>query len=285
MRAAAIRGVQGLRIVHPFPTVMNALATAALSELATHGRAPALTVLRLSLTMLTIQSAIGVVNDLRDYELDQLSKVSKPLISGAITTSAARALAGAALVVAALLAAGFGAVVWLLAMLGLSCGLAYDLWLKRTPWSALPYALALPLLPIWVWVATGRFTPALLSLIPLGLLLGVSLQLANSLTDYDQDEQARVRGLAHLLGKRRALILCWVAYALALLLIAVSIPFVDYRLPLLAPALGVALAMLFAAVTSYGRAPSQAMLQRGWTALVLGSAAIAVGWLGALRIG
>jgi len=79
------------------------------------------------------------------------------------------------LLAAALLAAGFGRVAWLLAMGGLTCGLLYDLWLKRTPASALPYVVGLPLLPLWVWVATSRFCSAFYAVIPLGLLLGLAL--------------------------------------------------------------------------------------------------------------
>jgi len=42
-------------------------------------------------------------------------------------------------------------------MAGMACGLAYDLGLKRTRFSVVPYLIALPLLPLWVWTALGRF--------------------------------------------------------------------------------------------------------------------------------
>ncbi|MER3421242.1 MAG: ubiquinone biosynthesis protein UbiA, partial [Chloroflexota bacterium] len=77
---------------------------------------------------------------------------------------------------------------------GLGAGLAYDLWLKRTPYSALAYAVALPLVPLWVWTALERFTPALLWAWPVGALLGGALHLANAVPDLEADATAGVHG-------------------------------------------------------------------------------------------
>ena len=65
-----------------------------------------------------------------------------------VVVGLALALSGAAAIVASTLGpAGFA-----LAMLGMCCGLAYDIRLKRTVFSAVPFMIAIPTLPSWVWV-------------------------------------------------------------------------------------------------------------------------------------
>jgi 4-hydroxybenzoate polyprenyltransferase len=280
--AGLLQTARAVRIVHPFPTLMNAAATGALAELATRGSASPWVVLRLVLAMFAIQSTIGVVNDLRDRGLDARSKPSKPLVSGAVTPGAALLIALVSLLAALALAAGFGIAAWLLALAGLACGLLYDLWLKRTPFSGLPYAVGLPLLPLWVWVATGRFRELLLAVIPLGLLLGLALHLANCLPDFEGDAGAGVDGLAQRLGRRSALLLCWVAYALALLLVVLSALRFSYSLAVLLPGLAAGALALATAIVLALRRPGRSSLQAGWTLLVLGTAALALGWLGAI---
>jgi 4-hydroxybenzoate polyprenyltransferase len=273
-----------LRIVHPFPTIMNALTVGGLGLIALGRRQPNAAILLLMLAMLAIQATIGTVNDLNDRDLDAASKPYKPLVAGDLSAGAARALALLFLLLAVVLSAGFGLAAWLLAMLGLVCGLAYDLGLKRSSISVLPYLIALPLLPLWVWVALGRFRPLLLALIPLGWLIGLSLHLANGLTDFAGDAQGGSLGLVQRLGERRSIALCWGSFALALLLIAGSAVLVRYRpVPLLA-GLAPATLLLLATLMLYRLRPVQSSLQIGWTLLVAGSAALALGWLAALPL-
>ncbi|HVA19926.1 MAG TPA: UbiA family prenyltransferase [Solirubrobacteraceae bacterium] len=276
------RALSALRLIHPFPTLMNALATGGLAELATRGRASVWTVAWLMLTMLAIQSTIGIVNDLRDRTLDVRSKPAKPLVRGTVSVHTARFAAVVTLLAAILLATRFGLISWLLAVGGLACGLLYDLWLKRTVASGLPYAVGLPLLPLWVWTATGRFCSELYAVIPLGLLLGLALHLANSLPDFDEDALAGVEGLVHRLGSEPAVALCWGSYALALICAVVSTAWVRYTPVILIPGVALAAAALLGAAALYRLLPRPASLQTGWTLLVVGTAALTLGWLGAL---
>jgi len=261
---------------------MNVLATGGLALVATHGGASVATVVHLMLAMLAVQACIGIVNDLTDRELDAASKPSKPLVRGALSVEAARLASGAAFVMAVILGTGFGIGAWLLAMTGLGCGLAYDLRLKRTVASGVPFIVGLPLLPIWVWVSLGRFQPRLLALIPLGALIGLALHLANSLTDLDADERAGMRGLASLLGRNGALATCWASYALALIAIGASAVVVPYRRGFLLSGLAAAASCFACALLAYLLLPSPTSLRAGWALLVVGSAALALGWLGAL---
>ena len=79
-------------------------------------------------------------------------------------------------------------------MLGMACGLAYDVRLKRTVFSAVPFMIAIPTLPLWVWVTLGEWHAALWWLLPLGALIGLALHLANTLPDIDDDAAHGVRG-------------------------------------------------------------------------------------------
>jgi 4-hydroxybenzoate polyprenyltransferase len=81
-------------------------------------------------------------------------------------------------------------------------GLAYNLGLKGTVWSWLPYAVAFGALPAVAWVGVGAGAPPWW-VVAVGSLLGVGAHLLNVLPDLAEDEQTGVRGLPHRLGERR----------------------------------------------------------------------------------
>src|SRR6266581_5528293 len=70
----------------------------------------------------------------------------------------------------------------------LALGQAYNLGLRSTPLSGIVFALAMPLIPLYAFVGVGRPLPYLFWLVPVGFLLGVALNLANSLPDLEEDE-------------------------------------------------------------------------------------------------
>ncbi|MGH2588378.1 MAG: UbiA family prenyltransferase, partial [Dehalococcoidia bacterium] len=233
-------------------------------------------------TMLAIQATIGVLNDWADRALDAREKPWKPVPAGLVSPRAALATAVTFATLAVFLAALAGPVPWMLAMAGLACGIAYDLGLKRTPFSALTYAVALPLVPLWVWTALGQATPALVAVLPAGVLLGVALQLANALPDAAGDEAAGVRGTLQWLGPARGRRVAWLAFAGALALALLLAPIVGLRsLPFTACWLIAAL-LLVVAVGLYRRDPSRQSMQRGWTLLAPATGLLAVGWFASL---
>ncbi|HTE83300.1 MAG TPA: ubiquinone biosynthesis protein UbiA, partial [Dehalococcoidia bacterium] len=158
----------------------------------------------------------------------------------------------------------------------------YDFWLKRTPASGLPYAVALPLLPIWVWVALGQFQPVLLALVPLAGCIGLALHLANGLTDFDSDVLVGSGGLVQRLGKRSALFLCWGSFGLALVLVVASAMAIPYQESLLAAGLCAATLALASAIVLYLCRPVQRSLQIGWAILVSATAILALTWIASL---
>ena len=271
-----------LRIIHPFPTALNTLATVVLAFVASRGQPPAGTVVRMAVVMLLIQSAIGATNDYRDRLLDARSKPWKPLAAGVLVPVTALRIGIAAAVLAALLATTLGLPGWLLAMAGLGLGLVYNVWLKRTPLSALPYLVAIPLVPVWVWTTLGAGVGAVLWLIPLGALAGLGLHLVNALADFDADNAGGAYGLAHLLGRQRALVLAWASMVAALALASALAPMVLAQPGRIVPAIGTSLALLFAGVALYRLLPPDTALRLTFGLFGVATAISGAGWLAAL---
>ncbi|GCE18054.1 hypothetical protein KDK_18540 [Dictyobacter kobayashii] len=64
------------------------------------------------------------------------------------------------------------------------------------------------LIPVYAFVGVGHYTPALICLIPVAALLGIALNLANSLPDIAEDAANKARTLAVVLGEQRTRLAC-----------------------------------------------------------------------------
>ncbi|MDE3095018.1 MAG: UbiA family prenyltransferase [Chloroflexota bacterium] len=281
-RARARRALRAARIIHPFPTLLNVAATLGLALVASRGAPQPVLLLRMLLLMLCAQSAIGVANDYFDRDLDARTKRWKPVAAGLVPARSAAVLALALSAASIALAATLVASGFLLALLGLACGLAYDARLKRTVFSAVPYMVAIPTLPLWVWVTLGQWRPALWWLVPVGALIGLALHLQNTIADIEDDTAGGVRGLAHRLGAGWSMRLGWVAFGLALAMTAGLVPAVSYDLRWYLPAAAVAAMCLAASIAAYALRRDAAALQLGFGLLGIGSAVLATGWLAAV---
>lgn len=214
------------RIVHPFPSVLVAGLTVALALLA-GGREEWRAATQLGVAMLLYQFSIGVTNDIADEADDAINKPWKPLPRGALTRRAAVLLAG--------VCAGGGMVLtfslpfdaWLVGLAGLGCGLAYDVALKRTALSWLPYSIAIPLVPVWVHLALGAWRPFLWWVLPLGALLGLSLHFANQLPDVDGDRSRGIDSAVQRAGVRRTYGVSVGALGVAMSIAVVALLFED----------------------------------------------------------
>lgn len=268
-----------LRLLHPFPSLLNAVVVALMAGVAVRGWPGAGRLLWLSGTMLCIQFAIGALNDWADRRLDARTKPGKPIAAGLIAPGTALLAAVVFGAAGAVLAAWGGLIAWLLAMGGLSAGVAYDLVVKRTPFSALTYAVALPLIPLWVWTALDRGSPALYAVLPVGLLLGGSLQLLNALPDAEGDAAQGLHGTLQVLGPDRGRRLAWLLFGLALLVslalaVIVGLRAAPFALCWSAAALALAVSMI-----AFRRHRTRSALQLGWTLLAPAAGLLAVGWL------
>jgi 4-hydroxybenzoate polyprenyltransferase len=278
----AMTFLRAARIVHPFPTLLNVGATAGLAVVAVRGVPDVSRLVSMVVVMFCAQSAIGVANDYYDRDLDAATKAWKPIPAGLVTPRTAAMLALAFIVAAASTAATLGAASFGLAMLGLACGLAYDARLKRTLFSALPFMVAIPTLPLWVWLTLDVWQPVCWWLVPLGALLGLALHLANTLPDIEGDAAHGVIGLAHRVGARWSMALAWAAFAAALALSAALASVIHYDLRLYAPALLVGVAALVGSAAAFAMLRHEFALRLGFGALSLASVLLAVGWLAAV---
>jgi 4-hydroxybenzoate polyprenyltransferase len=281
-RVSLRRLARTARIIHPFPTALNVAATAGLAFVAAGGGPDPSVLVRMLAAMFCAQSAIGVANDYFDRELDARAKPWKPVAAGLITAPAAAALAVAFVVASLLIAATLGAASLALLALGMSCGLAYDAWLKRSAFSVVPFMVAIPTLPAWVWVTLGEWETALWWMLPLGALVGVALHLANTVPDIASDRAHGVEGFAHRLGAAGSMYAGWLSFGVALALSALLAVPLSYDMRWYAPAAAFATLCLVSSAVLYAIRRDGAALQTGFGLLGIGSAFVAVGWLAAV---
>jgi 4-hydroxybenzoate polyprenyltransferase len=150
------------------------------------------------------QLSIGWCNDLVDAERDRRAdRREKPLLRGMVSERGllAGTVAAAALTVPLSLLAGVlaGAA----HLVGVACGWAYDLGLKRTPASPLPYFVAFALAPtsFVVLALPGSGWPRPAVVVASGLL-GASAHFTNAVKDLEADAATGVRGLPQRIGPR-----------------------------------------------------------------------------------
>jgi 4-hydroxybenzoate polyprenyltransferase len=236
------------RACHPGPTVAVTTLTALLAVATGH---------RLSTGALVTaavgagQLTIGWSNDLIDAGRDRaVGRADKPVARGEVSEAAVRAalaVAGVLCVTLSLACGAASAAVHLL--LGVASGWAYNLGLKRTAWSPVPYAVAFGALPAVVTLALPEpaWPPAWM--VAVGALLGVGAHFLNALPDFDDDALTGVRGLPHRLG---ATVVRWLAPAVLTAASAVAV-FGPPSLPGPWVWAGLALCVVLAVVAMAGR--------------------------------
>ena len=266
------------RVVHPFPSLLDAALTAVFVLVAGGSAA---TAARLAVGMFCLQGAIGVANDLVDEGLDRGRKPGKALPRGLISHRLARVEFVVLLVVGLVLSAISGPAVLAVAILGEGIGLCYDRWLKGTIWSWVPFAVGIPLLPVYAWLgATGSLPAAFLALLPAAMVAGAGLAVANLLADVERDAAAGVDTLATRLGPDRA----WrVGAALQLTVVGIA------ALTLVAAGgrgLGVAVSAVGSVVLLTGVAAARhgrpVIRERAWELQAAGVGLLGAGWVAAL---
>jgi 4-hydroxybenzoate polyprenyltransferase len=242
-RAAAVLGA-----AHAGP----ALAVTALAALlaVAQGLGPARTALVVA-AVLAGQLSIGWSNDLLDLARDRRTgRTDKPLVTGAVSTTLVRGACAVAVIACVVLSLACGLVAGAVHLVTVAAGWAYNLGLKATAWSWLPYAVAFGALTAFVALA-GSTTPPWWWPVG-GALLGVGAHLLNVLPDLEDDAATGVRGLPHRLGPR------WIAPVATVVLLAATVVVVIGSSPPLGLAVAVGVAVLVLAglvVTGRGRLP------------------------------
>ncbi len=166
-----------------------------------------------------MQISIAMLNDYCDRRMDAESKPGKPIPRGLIHPR--EALTGGLLMIVIMLVllTQLPLLALIISLCYLALGQAYNLGLKSTPLSGIVFALAMPLIPLYAFAGMGRTPPVIFWLVPTGFLLGVALNLANSLPDLEEDAANGARTLAVVLGVRRSFAVCQVLIVLCAALI------------------------------------------------------------------
>jgi heme o synthase len=214
MRRTGGTTVALLHASHPEPSVAVTLVMVALAA-ATGRNAAGL--VAVGAAVLAGQLSVGWLNDCLDAARDRaVGRRDKPVVAGSISARAvgvAAAVAAALCVPLSLLSGVPAAGAHLFAV---ASGWAYDLGVKASVVSVLPYGVSFGLLPVFVTLGLpGHPLPASW-LIAAAALLGSAAHFANALPDLSDDAATGVRGLPHRLGAR------WSRTLAALLLLAAS---------------------------------------------------------------
>lgn len=244
------------RACHPGPVVaVTVLATAfAVSA----GLDVSRTVLVAS-AVLAGQLSIGWSNDLLDATRDRtVGRRDKPLATGELARTTARMACAGALAGTVMLSLLCGLEAGAIHLGCVAAGWAYNLGVKGTAFSWLPYAVAFGGLPVFVVLAEPGAGPPPWWIPAAGALLGVGAHLVNVLPDLADDEATGVRGLAHRLGPRPTSVLAVVALVGATVVLAFGTSSVST--PVLAVALATVIVLAAVALLAGGRTPFQAAI-------------------------
>jgi 4-hydroxybenzoate polyprenyltransferase len=278
---------------HAFPLAAVMALTALIAFVSGEGKPDGSRLVALLVAMLASQLAIGWSNDYLDREADAVHQPWKPIARGEIDTEKMPVAIIGALIVSFLAGVTLGWVPVLLLIVGTSAGLAYNLWLKASRFSALPYLVALGVLPPFVWTALDVYEDDFLGLYLVATPLALAAHLANVLPDVESDRAQGRQTLAVALGAVRSLVVLSACLLAPLPLLVVARIVLDdagsgasfYDKSVLIPILVAYVALVVVAGALYAgslRSPSRPNLVRAFRCVVVAGVLFAVGWLAAV---
>lgn len=232
-------------------------------------------------SMTALQFAIGTLNDIVDAPADAGRVPPKSIPGGLVAVPVARVIALVLALVGLVLAATVDGLLFLLALIVLAIGVAYDLAAKGTPWSWLPFAVGIPILPVYGWFgATGSLPPSFTILIPMAVLAGAALAVANALADLGADRASGTRSVATWLGAERA---WWAGCILMGAAVGLGLIFIDrVGWSTATWVLVVAGTTLVVVGLVLGRGEAR---RRAWELQAIGAAIAATGWVSGIGPG
>ena len=202
---------------HPLPSA--AVTAFAVAVSAAAGRAAG-GVLLTGLAVLAGQLSIGWSNDLLDRARDLAAgRPDKPLATGEVDPRTVRRATWLALVACVPLSLANGLLAGTVHLLAVSGGWAYNLGLKRTWASPVPYAVSFALLTCFVTLGLGGSPWPQPWAVAAGALLGMGAHFLNVVPDVDADLAEGVRGLPQRIGARASAVTGAVLMAAAAVLV------------------------------------------------------------------
>jgi len=204
MRPEVTSRIRGLTLAcHLAPTLAVTTVTTALALVVGRGA----TTVWVALAVLAGQLSVGWSNDFLDADRDRLAgRTAKPIVAGLVSRRDVGfgALVAVAACVPLSLASGWRAA--LVHLTAVALAWAYNLGLKSTWLSPLPYALAFALLPAFVTLGLPDHPwPRPVVMVVAGLL-GVGAHLINTIPDQAADRLTGVAGLPQRIGPRASLV-------------------------------------------------------------------------------
>jgi 4-hydroxybenzoate polyprenyltransferase len=209
-----------LRSCHPVPSLAVTVFGTVLAAKAGNSAG---TVALVGCAVLAGQLSIGWSNDRLDAARDRgTGRTDKPLATGAVSLHYVDGAIAGSLVATVALSAALGLWAALTHLVAVACGWSYNLALKSTWLSWLPFAVAFGALPAVATLALPGHPAPAAWLVAAGALLGVTAHLTNTVPDLADDRATGVLGIAHRIGAARALALATVLLAAASVLIALG---------------------------------------------------------------
>ncbi|MET9979940.1 UbiA family prenyltransferase [Streptomyces microflavus] len=200
--AAAVRWpgrAAGLALAcHPGPVVAVTALTCALAVGA--GLSPARLAL-VGVAVLTGQLSVGWCNDAFDAGRDaRAGRRGKPVADGVVPVSTVWAAAAVALVLCVPLSLACGVLAGTAHLAAVAAAWLYNLRLKATVLSWVPYAIGFGALPAAVTLTLPGAPWPRWWTVAAGALLGFAAHMGDTLPDIEEDRAAGIRGLPHRLG-------------------------------------------------------------------------------------
>ena len=174
--------------------------------------------LQIAIAILAGQCVVGWTNDVVDLPLDSpAARSNKPLVAGSVTTKQLRIAISIALLAALLLSlrSPLGVIGTLVHALLLLSATAYNLYLKKTVLSVLPYVISFGGLPWAVYLSAGKNPP--LWLVLGFIFISSSFHFLNVVKDLETDVAQGVLGLPQQVGRTASLLIASILFIAGLL--------------------------------------------------------------------
>lgn len=207
---------------HPGPTVAVTLLTGGLAVAA--GQDPTGCALAV-VAVLAGQLSVGWSNDAIDAARDTaVGRSTKPVVGGAVSARTVRTAALVAVALCVPLSLAYGLLAGAVHLVGVAAAWTYNVRLKSTVLSWLPYAIGFASLPAFVTLGLpGQPWPAWWA-VTAAALVGVGAHLGNVLPDIGADLATGVRGWPQRLGPTAVRLLLPAPLVAATLLLALVRP-------------------------------------------------------------
>ena len=206
---------------HPIPVLFHIIAVTIFTLLAAWPHFTWSVIALVIAAHAAMQVSIAMINDYCDRRVDALGKPEKPIPRGLILPREALIAGLLMIAIMLVLLIPLPLLALVISLCYLALGQGYNLGLKSTPLSGIVFALAMPLIPLYAFAGIGHIPPIILWLVPAGFLLGIALNLANSLPDLEEDQAQGLKTLAVVLGVRRSFTACYTLIVMCAVMIGV----------------------------------------------------------------